>query len=544
MSKLSFRARAVDAAKPLPVYRNTDVPDLADCACISRGVPPLPTGMETEEEREHHLQRAMSAQQVFRDKKDNMVIPVPEAETHTAYYDRLYRGHVKVPKQLIHIQPLSLDLDQPDYDLDSEDESLLNRLNRKTDIKPLRFEIMMDRLEKASTHQLVSVSEAKRLLDEDDVLLKTVYDYWLRKRRTCLSPSLTPGVKQERRDGSNNSDAYVAFRRRTEKMQTRKNRKSDEVSYEKMLRLRRDFSRSVSIVQMIRRREEAKRELLLLTLEEVQRRYQLEDFGGETFREVCLPVMEKHGYCSLFTLSNNTKVKKKQLLVRDELPFNLLRPKKKNVRGDRLCLLQRCPGRPPGPFIVNRADIKQYDFHSSGDEDSPPPLYPPSSPGEENNPDGVFVFRRTAGCQYLSPCTEPARGPDSPDHRHSLTELLPHWTRLSRRRRGRGGRIVLDRASSCLDPLLRQLDSLTRTSTCLLSDPPRTTAHSLTEVLNNIQNLTHEISSPCEENRPHRTASPPHPLNAPPFNLSSPHSRKTAPTHQVMAAGFQLDDSV
>ena len=32
------------------------------------------------------------------------MIPVPEAESNTAYYDRLYRGEVKVPKQLIHIQ--------------------------------------------------------------------------------------------------------------------------------------------------------------------------------------------------------------------------------------------------------------------------------------------------------------------------------------------------------------------------------------------------------------------------------------------------------
>lgn len=54
--------------------------------------------------KEHHLQRAISAQQVFREKKENMVIPVPEAETNTTYYDRLYKGEVKVPKQLIHIQ--------------------------------------------------------------------------------------------------------------------------------------------------------------------------------------------------------------------------------------------------------------------------------------------------------------------------------------------------------------------------------------------------------------------------------------------------------
>lgn len=68
----------------------------------------------------------------------------------------------------------------------------------------------------------MSLSEAKLLLNEDDYLLKSVYDYWVRKRKTCLGPSLVPHIKQERRDGSTNSDAYVAFRRRTEKMQTRK----------------------------------------------------------------------------------------------------------------------------------------------------------------------------------------------------------------------------------------------------------------------------------------------------------------------------------
>lgn len=129
-----------------------------------------------------------------------------------------------------------------------------------------------------------------------------MYDYWVRKRKNCRGPSLIPHVKQERRDGSTNSDAYVAFRRRTEKMQTRKvseaatdqwpprssfrnrngvitcaasvrqNRKNDEASYEKMLRLRREFSRTVTILEMIKRREKSKRELLHLTLEVVERR--------------------------------------------------------------------------------------------------------------------------------------------------------------------------------------------------------------------------------------------------------------------------------
>lgn len=51
-----------------------------------------------------------------------------------------------------------------------------------------------------------------------------------------------------------------------------KNRKNDEVSYEKMLKLRRDLSRAVTILEMIKRREKSKRELLHLTLEIVEKR--------------------------------------------------------------------------------------------------------------------------------------------------------------------------------------------------------------------------------------------------------------------------------
>ena len=50
MSKLSFRARALDAANPLPIYRGKDMPDLNDCVSINRAVPQMPTGMEKEEE--------------------------------------------------------------------------------------------------------------------------------------------------------------------------------------------------------------------------------------------------------------------------------------------------------------------------------------------------------------------------------------------------------------------------------------------------------------------------------------------------------------
>lgn len=414
MSKLSFRARALDAAKPLPIYRGKDMPDLNDCVSINRAVPQMPTGMEKEEESEHHLQRAISAQQVFREKKESMVIPVPEAESNVNYYNRLYKGEFKQPKQFIHIQPFNLDNEQPDYDMDSEDETLLNRLNRKMEIKPLQFEIMIDRLEKASSNQLVTLQEAKLLLNEDDYLIKAVYDYWVRKRKNCRGPSLIPQIKQEKRDGSTNNDPYVAFRRRTEKMQTRKNRKNDEASYEKMLKLRREFSRAITILEMIKRREKTKRELLHLTLEVVEKRYHLGDYGGEILNEVKVNRSEKELYASPAALHNGNHHK-----------------------------VQECKTKVPSPA---------------------------SEPEEENDPDGPCAFRRRAGCQYYAPRLDQANNYpcesseladlDKLRSKHCLTTLtVPRrCIGFARRRIGRGGRVIMDRISTEHDPVLKQID--------------------------------------------------------------------------------------
>ncbi|XP_060008924.1 enhancer of polycomb homolog 2 isoform X2 [Lagenorhynchus albirostris] len=413
MSKLSFRARALDAAKPLPIYRGKDMPDLNDCVSINRAVPQMPTGMEKEEESEHHLQRAISAQQVFREKKESMVIPVPEAESNVNYYNRLYKGEFKQPKQFIHIQPFNLDNEQPDYDMDSEDETLLNRLNRKMEIKPLQFEIMIDRLEKASSNQLVTLQEAKLLLNEDDYLIKAVYDYWVRKRKNCRGPSLIPQIKQEKRDGSTNNDPYVAFRRRTEKMQTRKNRKNDEASYEKMLKLRREFSRAITILEMIKRREKTKRELLHLTLEVVEKRYHLGDYGGEILNEVKINRSEKELYATPATHHNGNHHK-----------------------------VQECKTKVPSPI---------------------------SEPEEENDPDGPCAFRRRAGCQYYAPRLDQTNHSfenselvdlDKLRYRHCLTMLtVPRrCIGFARRRIGRGGRVIMDRISTEHDPVLKQID--------------------------------------------------------------------------------------
>ena len=85
---------------------------------------------------------------------------------------------------------------------------------------------------------------------------------------------LIPLVKTERTAGlAHTNNPYIAFRRRLEKMQTRKNRKNDEASYEKMLKLRRDLSRAVTILEMVKRREKMKKEHLHLTVEIFEKRF-------------------------------------------------------------------------------------------------------------------------------------------------------------------------------------------------------------------------------------------------------------------------------
>ncbi|XP_007552142.1 enhancer of polycomb homolog 1-like isoform X2 [Poecilia formosa] len=491
MSKLSFRARALDASKPLPVFRCEDLPDLHEYASINRAVPQMPTGMEKEEESEHHLQRAISAQQVYGEKRDNMVIPVPEAESNITYYDSLYPGDYKMPKQLIHIQPFSLDTEQPDYDLDTDDEAFVNKLKKKMEISCLQFEEMIDRLEKGSGQQLVSLPEAKLLLKEDDELIKEVFDYWSRKRKNSKANSLIPTVKQEKRDGSSTGDPYVAFRRRTEKMQTRKNRKNDEASYEKMLKLRRDLSRAVTILEMIKRREKSKRELLHLTLEIVEKRNSMSDFGGEIMAEVLAErALVRPQIIPLVPLTNQYRhqdhLDSKDYKSKPE-KAEPQRPKRRYEKKPKMLPLSSGTAHHTGPVVFNAKDLNQYDFPSSDDEPFSQLHSGSSEAEEENDPDGAYAFRRRAGCQYYAARPDLVGswpwsgawdgGLAEARFRYSLTTLtVPRrCLGMARRRVGRGGRVLLDRAHS---DSFHQLDLETPDLPPPASPPPSATSRS------------------------------------------------------------------
>ncbi|XP_059173938.1 enhancer of polycomb homolog 1-like [Physella acuta] len=465
MSKVSFRARALDASKPMPVYKAYEIPDMKDFAQINRSVPQMPTGMEKEEETEHHLQRALSAQQVY-GSSEALVIPIPEVQDISERFHLLYPDTYKATKQYIHIQAFNMDQEIPDYDMDSDDDSWLNEQSKKMEITPIKFEEMMDRLEKGSGQQVVTLQEAKLLLKEDDDLIIAVYDYWLNKRLKMQRP-LIATVKSEKRDGTTTNNPYVAFRRRTEKMQTRKNRKNDEVSYEKMLKLRRDLQKTLTLLELLKRREKSKKELLQLTIEILEKRNEMEDFSGTALAEA-EEEREKHPtFVAPFAL--NSRGEWVQTYKGEEVaPVRKKRQYRKRKQAQQQQQNQIIQHTAVHHFQNQQHSSGDIDIMDSSDEDMLSPALSQSDHEDENDPDGMFAFKRRKNCHYHQPIQSglgnwPWHGPEEGGRgdkrfRFSLTSLPIGCMAYARRRIGRGGRVIFDRAGTAWDETLERID--------------------------------------------------------------------------------------
>ncbi|XP_076437258.1 enhancer of polycomb homolog 1-like [Babylonia areolata] len=467
MSKVSFRARALDVYKPMPVYRYEEIPDLRDFDKINRAVVQMPTGMEKEEETETHLQKALTAQQ-FYGTAEVRAIPIPDVRCVDERYEKLYLADYKTTKQYIHIQALGMEQEIPDYDLDSEDESWLQEQSKKMEISNIKFEEMMDRLEKGSGQQVVTLPEAKLLLKEDDDLIISVYDYWLNKRLRLEMPLISQ-VKSEKRDGTTTNNPYVAFRRRTEKMQTRKNRKNDEVSYERMLKLKRDMVKASTLTEFLKRREKSKKEILQLTLEILEKRYQMADYSGNMLAEaeaerakmpLFVPPYMFNSHGLTVPTMNGEEVapvrKKRQYRRRQKQGQQPVHPH------------AAAAAMATSATFSGEVDILRHALDSSEDDFLSPTLSP-SEHEDENDPDGPFAFKRRKTCNYYAPllsrhgnwpwCDPKEGGKGDKRHRFSLTTLPGgRCVGYARRRVGRGGRVILDRGYTPWDDGLDRLD--------------------------------------------------------------------------------------
>ena len=409
-----------------------------------RSVPALPSGMEKEEEGEKHLQDILAVGLV----DTGIVIPTPECSeiqtkssggvpTQTlsgtvgsSQYDKMYVTDYKQPRQYVHVQPFASNHEIPDYDMDEEDinffqEELLNR--RKMDVTHFTFEDMIDKLEKNSTMNAVTIKEAKLILKEDDDLILLVYDYWLNKR-LAAQQGLVPSIKTVNNSQSHNP--YVCFRRRTEKMMTRRNRKNEEASYESMLKLRRDLSRAVTLLDLVRRREKTKKENLNLSLDIFNKRFESKDWDGKLMESVNSSLARQrlqspsiHSWMSLSSLSSPSPPKKSYKLKRRRWAGGRASPRTLDSPSDRM--------------ISSEDDTGLY----GGSEDEM----------EESSP---FGFTRKEGVQYHAPLDDLTASPTeltAASEAFVVTGLrLGRGMRClgyCRRRVGRGGRVVIDRIS-------------------------------------------------------------------------------------------------
>lgn len=71
--------------------------------------------------------------------------------------------------------------------MDSSDEVWLQKQSKTLNLTPLKFEEMIDKLEKQTSKTVPNLTEAKTVLEQTDELTMIVYDYWLGKRLRTVS---------------------------------------------------------------------------------------------------------------------------------------------------------------------------------------------------------------------------------------------------------------------------------------------------------------------------------------------------------------------
>jgi len=396
------------------------LPDLHECTELKRAVPQMPSGMEKEEESEHHLQRAMVA---------GSVIPTPEVskliDDDLIWHDQTYPPDCYPPKQLIHITPFTMEQDVPEYDYDSEDLDWLNTTGRSNSITADKLEELVDKWEKHSTYNIIDLADAKALTKDDEDTILIIYDYWLRKR-VRLGHSLSPAVRTEPIAGAPPNDSYVAFRKRRDKIQTRKNRKNDEASYEKMLKLRRNLARALDLLAMIQHREIHKRNWNQFTLDIYLKRYEMRDFDGQVYRDLEMVKTIRHAFTSL-----STNHYLSTLWKQGDMKKSSANAKYQDAKREKRHYRKR--------------KHKAYDIgHLSSDEE----MYsPPHKVQNVDDGGGKWSFRRNKHCSYLAPINSPEPMDPTFGFQPVYVEKNRNQTSLGlcRPRYGRGGRIVLDR---------------------------------------------------------------------------------------------------
>ncbi|KAL7688203.1 putative enhancer of polycomb protein [Plasmopara halstedii] len=261
--------------------------------------------------------RQRAVVQSKRKKKD---IPIPVI-LPVSTYDNSVSADFDIPTSYVRFQPLprdehAVDLDtfgpelqNVEVDLDVEDMRWLRRHPKygldgdpRYQLSQERFAQMLDALEKASAllnPNVMTLAEAEDVFAKRLNMYKTplnrvtcdVYAYWAAKRQKLRRPLLRRFWPQT---PLNDTNPHAVFRpREKERYKLRKHRKNDLEGLRKLQQLRVDFERVRRLLELVRRRERAKR-LQLDFLDEIRRQAEHELVNRGSNAVIRKPVIPKN----------------------------------------------------------------------------------------------------------------------------------------------------------------------------------------------------------------------------------------------------------
>lgn len=206
------------------------------------------TNMFPEEESEKHLQQVIQ--------KQDTEIPTPSFRLVSDYDadEDEFRRPWKCPRKYIEYTakvPEEMIAKVAEYDLDEEDELFLSNLNFPQQILSKdQFEFMIDRFEAEciqDEEELPPFEEIERLFgNASPEMLQKVYDHWVSRRKISGGPLVA-----KLRPPSDPHRKHKPWRR------------NDAASYKKMWQLRQEMEHARTLIEMIRKREKLKRDLLV-----------------------------------------------------------------------------------------------------------------------------------------------------------------------------------------------------------------------------------------------------------------------------------------
>ncbi|KAK4994296.1 Enhancer of polycomb-like protein 1 [Elasticomyces elasticus] len=269
------RQKKLNTKTSLPIVREDEIDPSAEDD-PQRIVGKVETGVEKGEETEHHLQAIISASVTGR--VTQVYIPTPETKTSNVQYSALYPKRFSPPQTYIRFSSTVEDCIGVPYCMTEDDLAFLKTLNatkgksNKDAEEPCSedvFEEVMQFFEETSASRqpfavldnapVMTFDEFENaydetMSDERRVWAREIYEHWKVQRLKKANRPLTPVLKSETGQETDDSDPYVCFRRR-EVRQVRKTRGRDAQVVEKIKKLRNELEDARRLVQMINQRE-------------------------------------------------------------------------------------------------------------------------------------------------------------------------------------------------------------------------------------------------------------------------------------------------